>query len=378
MKEVILDGNRCPADRKQACGLFALACGFPEDCGHNLDALYDLLTAGAEDIRITVLEPEKLEQALGPDYTRRLLRMLRDAEKANPHIAVRMGREDKGKERKNDMTVENANAFGNELEQRLLLRYSPIALKLLYSEEEIPEGTIRPVEDEGNRLAMCQAFALVRRNRKAYTMLKDDHWCVWPLVSYKMCPLEEEDYTYMGTKFFMKDPQRGVKFLKEEYPFLEGKAPIGFSIAPLRSATFVPDLVCIYCTPAQIRSLMMATKYVTGDMLPLVLDPVDSCVHSTIPVLNGKDFNITFPAPGEHERGLTDENEVMFTLRAERLEELVESLKLFDKIGMSFQKLRMEMSMNFPRPPFYEEMFKKWGLASGPLWGQKGPAKKID
>ena len=68
----------------------------------------------------------------------------------------------------------------------------------------------------------------------------------------------------------------------------------------------------------------------------------------------------------------------MFTLRSERLEELVESLKRFDQIGMSFQKLRMEMSMNFPRPPFYEEMFKKWGLATGPLWGQKGPAKPIE
>ena len=377
MKEVILDGKRC-GEKKETCAALALACGFPEDCGHNLDALYDLLTASGEDIRITVLEQYALAEKLGEDYTRRLFRMLRDAGRENPHITVRFGRMEYGKGRSEDMTVENANTFGNELEQRLLLRYSPIALKLLYSEEEIPEGTIRPVEDEGNRLAMCQAFALVRRNRKAYTMLKDDHWCVWPLVSYKMCPLEEEDYTYMGTKFFMKDPQRGVRFLKEEYPFLKDKAPIGFSIAPLRSCTFVPDLVCIYCTPAQIRSLMMATKYITGDMLDLTLDPVDSCVHSTIPVLNGKDFNITFPDPGEYERGLTDENEVMFTLRAERLEELVESLKLFDKIGMSFQKLKMEMSMNFPRPPFYEEMFKKWGLASGPLWGQKGPAKKIE
>ena len=377
MKEVILDGARC-TDRKKMCAALALNCGFPEECGHNLDALHDLLTASSEDIRLTILHPEKLEQGLGQDYACRLLRMLRDSARENEHITVRMGRIETGKGRTDNMTVENANTFGSELEQRLLLRYSPIALKLLYSEDEIPEGTIRPVRDEGNRLAMCQAFALVRRNRKAYTMLKDDHWCVWPLVSYRICPMEDEDYVYMGTKFFMKDPQRGVKFLKEEYPFLKDKAPIGFSIAPLRSCTFVPDLVCIYCTPAQIRSLLMATKYITGDMLDLTLDPVDSCVHSTIPVLNGKDFNITFPDPGEYERGLTDENEVMFTLRSERLEELVESLKRFDQIGMSFQKLRMEMSMNFPRPPFYEEMFKKWGLATGPLWGQKGPAKPIE
>jgi uncharacterized protein (DUF169 family) len=267
------------------------------------------------------------------------------------------------------MTVDKYNELGRQLEELLILRYSPIALKLIYSEDEIPAGTSRPYNDEGNRLAMCQAFALVRRNRKAYTMLKDDHWCVWPLVSYGMVPLEDEDYVYMGTKFFFKDPQRGVKFLKEEYPFLKNeKKPIGFSIAPLSKCTFEPDLVCIYCNPAQIRTILMAMKFNTGEMLKVTLDPVDSCVHSTIPVLNGQDYNITFPDPGEYERGLTDEDEVMFTFRSEKLEELTGAIKMFDSVGFGYKGLKMEMSMNFPRPEFYNKMFEKWGLATGSEW----------
>ncbi len=266
-------------------------------------------------------------------------------------------------------TVEKCNETGKRLEELLILRYSPIALKLIYDKAEIPAGTKRPFDDEGNRLAMCQAFALVRRNRKAYTMLKEDHWCVWPLVSYGLVSLEDEDYEYMGTKFFFKDPQRGVRFLREEYPFLKSdKKPIGFSIAPLASCAFEPDLVCIYCNPAQIRTLLMAMKFNTGEMLKVSLDPVDSCVHSTIPVLNGQDYNITFPDPGEYERGLTDENEVMFTLRGEKLAELAASVELFDSIGFGYKGLKMEMSMNFPRPEFYNRMFEKWGLAAGPEW----------
>lgn len=368
MKKYELDGRLC-LDKEDFCLRLIALLHFPDYCGHNLDALYDCLTTLPEAAELTVTHFDSLEKRLG-SWGRRLRKMLLDAADG-VRLLVSLPEAE-------EPTAAEVNALGSTLEQELLLRYSPIALKLLWSEEDIPEGTVRPWAAEGRRLAMCQAFALVRRNRKAYTMLKDDHWCVWPLVGYKLCPLEDEDYTYMGTKFFVKDPQRGVRFLREEYPMLKGEAPIGFAIAPLRSASFVPDAVTIYCNPAQIRSLLMAAKFTTGNMLPLNLDPVDSCVHSTIPVLNGKDFNITFPDPGEYERGLTDENEVMFTLRAERLEELVESLKLFDKIGMSFQKLKMEMSMNFPRPPFYEEMFKKWGLASGPLWGQKGPAKKIE
>ena len=358
MKVYELDGRIC-LNKEDFCTRLIALMHFPAYCGKNLDALYDCLTALPEPASLTVTHFDSLEKRLG-DWGRRLRKMLLEASDGET-LLVTLPEEEAE-------TPAQVNALGLELEQQLLLRYSPIALKLLYSEEDIPEGTVRPWREEGNRLAMCQAFALVRRNRKAYTMLKEDHWCVWPLVSYKLCPLEDEDYTYMGTKFFVRDPQRGVRFLREEYPFLEGKAPIGFSIAPLRSCTFVPDLVTVYCNPAQIRSLLMAAKFLTGDMLPLTLDPVDSCVHSTIPVLNGKDFNITFPDPGEYERGLTDEDEVMFTLRGDLLEPFTECVRTFGRIGFGYQGLKMEMSMNFPRPEFYNKMFDKWGLATGPEW----------
>ena len=267
------------------------------------------------------------------------------------------------------MTVQEFNELGKKLEELLILRYSPIAMKLIWTEEDIPEGTLRPFRDRGDRLAMCQAYAMVRRSRKAITMLKEDHWCVWPLVSYGMVPLDEDDYEYMGDKFFFKDPERSKRFLREEYPMLASeKKPIGFTIAPLRSCGYEPEIITIYCRPAQIRSILMATKFHSGEMLPVVLDPVDSCVHSSIPVLNGKDYNITFPDPGEYERGLTDEDEVMFTMRAEKLPELVSGLEILSRANFGYQELTMDMSLNFPRPEFYNRMFEKWGLGTGEVW----------
>lgn len=359
MTEYHFRGSDC-TDPRQSCLLLAEVLKLPEG-GRNLDALHDLICSISVPTLLTIHGADILKDRLG-DRGARMLRMLSDCAAENPSFELNILKEE------TTMTVENCREMGLELEQQLLLRYSPIALKLIYDESEIPEGTIRPWQDEGNRLAMCQAFALVRRNRKAYTLLKEDHWCVWPLVSYRICPLDEADVEYMGTKFFMKDPRRGVRFLQEEYPMLEGKTPIGFSIAPLRSCTFEPDLVCIYCNPAQIRSLLMAAKFDSGEMLKVTLDPVDSCVHSTIPVLNGQDFNITFPDPGEYERGLTDENEVMFTLRSEKLPVLTQTLKMFGSINFGYQGLQMEMDMNFPRPEFYNKMFEKWGLATGAEW----------
>jgi uncharacterized protein (DUF169 family) len=266
-------------------------------------------------------------------------------------------------------TIEEFNALGHELERLLILRYSPIAMKLIYSEEEIPEGSMRPYKDKGGHLAMCQAFAMVRRERKAITMLKEDHWCVWPLVSYGLIDLDEDDYEYMGTKFFFADDRRSVKFLREEYPMLNAeKKPIGFTLAPLRSCNFVPDIVCTYCRPAQIRSIMMAMKFKTGEMLNVTLDPVDSCVHSTIPVLKGKDFNITFPDPGEYERALCDEDEVMFTMRSEKVSDIVEVLKLLSNVNFGYQEMAMGIQYDTPRPEFYNVMFDKWGLQTGEQW----------
>ena len=58
----------------------------------------------------------------------------------------------------------------------------------------------------------------------------------------------------------------------------------------------------------------------------------------------------------------------MFTMRAEMLPILVGSLKGIARFGMGYQGLAMDMPMNFPRPKFYNDMFAKWGLETGPEW----------
>ena len=268
------------------------------------------------------------------------------------------------------MTVNEFNELGQRLEQILGLRYAPIALRVHRSGDELPTDTYRPWRDKQKHLAMCQAFAAVRRNREAITMLKEDHWCVWPLVSYGLVEVPPEQAEELGTHLFIQDKARGVRYFKEEYPRLNDKNVIGFSVAPLAECSFAPDLATIYCRPAQIRSLQMAAKFATGEMLHLTLDPVDSCVHSTIPVLNGQQFNITFPDPGEYERALSNEDEVMFTVRADMLPPLVAALETLAKAGFGYKQLKMDMSLDFPRPKFYNEAFAAWGLQTGPEWSK--------
>jgi uncharacterized protein (DUF169 family) len=47
-------------------------------------------------------------------------------------------------------SMEDYNRFGEELEKRLILKTSPVAVKMLVSEADMPAGTIRPKRDRGH------------------------------------------------------------------------------------------------------------------------------------------------------------------------------------------------------------------------------------
>ena len=63
-------------------------------------------------------------------------------------------------------TVAEFNEIGKEIEDLLYLKSAPIAIKVLYDENEVPEGCYVPSKDRDERPALCQAFAQVRRNRR--------------------------------------------------------------------------------------------------------------------------------------------------------------------------------------------------------------------
>ena len=267
------------------------------------------------------------------------------------------------------ITVQDYNKAGVGLIGSLTLRFSPIAFKLMFNEDDIPDNSIFPLRDTGNRFAMCQAFSLVRRNRKAITMLNDDHWCPWPLACFKLFPLDDDDFDTMGTKLFMKDPEKSVRFMRENYPWLNCEtAPIGFTVAPLESCGFIPDVIVIYCRVSQLRSLIMAAKYESSEMFSMVPDTLASCCYSTIPLLNGQKYSVTIPDPGEYERSLVGEDEIIFSMRGDRLGPLMSGLMALKDRGFDYPGLSYDMNFNFPRAQFYNDMFAKWGLATGETW----------
>lgn len=73
-------------DRESLHALLRQKLSLPEDCGRNLDAVFDVLTDPGRDRIVTVKHEELLRERLG-DYADRFLRMLDDAAQSG-HVKV--------------------------------------------------------------------------------------------------------------------------------------------------------------------------------------------------------------------------------------------------------------------------------------------------
>jgi len=259
-------------------------------------------------------------------------------------------------------TLGEFNSYGEDLERLLLLRTSPIAVKLLEKEEDIPEGAIRPKRDRGEHLAQCQAFAMSRRQRATVAMLKEDNWCWAPLIAFGL--VEPPDFFWEGRTFFpyLVASQEAAKDLAKTLPCLEFGKYIGIVSAPLRKAGFEPDLVLIYSNTAQLRALLLAVKYKEGRLVDSQFDPIDSCVYSVVPVIVTGQYRITLPDPGDFQRALAGEDEIIFSVPKDKLETVILGLRHFEEMEHGYTQHTMEMRPDFPQPEFYKDLFRMWGL----------------
>ncbi len=243
-------------------------------------------------------------------------------------------------------TIKEYNSYGEELENRLKLRTFPVAVKMLEKEDDIPEGAFRPKRDKGIHLAQCQAFAMSRRDGMTVAMLKEDNWCFAPLIAYGLVdkPDDPEIQRFLG------------------FPRFERDKYIGVVTAPLKSAGFEPDLILVYSDMSQMRTMLMPLHFFGEE--PVVNSHFfpPSCAYVIVPVISENQFLAAPPDIGEDMRTIAGKDEIILSIPKDRLGEIVKGLQtpLFE--GADFATSPMLQMADFPRPDFYKELFRKWGL----------------
>jgi uncharacterized protein (DUF169 family) len=259
-------------------------------------------------------------------------------------------------------TVSEFNTYGEELEARLLLKTSPIAIKMLKTEADIPKGAMRPRKDTGSHLDLCQGFAMSRRERAVVAMLKEDHWCYVPVIAHGLA--EPPGYLLEGNMDFPSRvaDQQAAKDLAKNSPRLEYGKYIGIVSAPLRRADFQPDLVAIYCNSAQLRCLLVGIRYKKGYQVTSTLEPGGACVQCTVPVLKTGECQVTLPCGGDRRNALAQDDELIFSVPAHLMEDLMAGLRHFDEAGHGYTQLAPAMRVEPPLPPGYVKVGKMIGM----------------
>ena len=243
-------------------------------------------------------------------------------------------------------SIAEYNEYGEELERTMRLHTSPMSVKMLEKESDIPEGAVRPWKDRQQHIAQCQAFALSRRQKQTIAMLEEDNWCFAPIIAY-------------GLEDKPEDPELQA-FLK--FPTFPRNKYIGIVSAPLAAANFEPDVIMIYSNTTQLRNMLMPLSFQHKDEIDYYFSP-PACAFQVIPVMENNRYVITLPDPGDYMRALAGEDEIILSVPPARMEELMTGLRRMRDNEYSFERTGMYMLHDFPQPPFYQMLFQRWGLS---------------
>jgi uncharacterized protein (DUF169 family) len=247
------------------------------------------------------------------------------------------------------------NKYGEELERLMHLRTSPIAVKMLEKEADIPKGAVRPWKDRGQHIAQCQAFALSRRQKETIAMLEEDNWCFAPIIAYGLEDKPEDPEIQAFVTFPM--------FPRDKY--------IGIVSAPLKTANFKPDVVIIYANTTQLRNMLNPLAFDnTKESVDCYLFP-PACGYQVVPVMESGRYMVTLPDPGDYMRALAAEDEIILSAPAARMEELMQGIRRSMEGEWGYERAGMYMRSDFPQPPFYQMLFKRWGLYGDKKEGEK-------
>jgi len=246
------------------------------------------------------------------------------------------------------------HSYADELERRVRLQTFPLAVKLLENEESVPEGAERPLQDFGYRLALCQSYALSRKEGKTIAMFKEDMWCFEPIIGYGW--VEPPQYFLDGHNRYPQDVENleaGKNYVKD-LPCLPLGQYSGVVSAPLSKTNFQPDVVIIYCDSAQLSLLLLAREYKDGHDLSCHLSSHAACVYAVVPPMQSGNSQVAIPCRGDRYSALAGDDDIIFTVPTGKLEELLEGLRHLEKYGS-----RLPRNPYMKREPDFPESYLK-------------------
>jgi len=253
--------------------------------------------------------------------------------------------------------------FGLKLEQFLRPSSFPIAIKLIKEEKEIPERCKRPKKDLKFQNFLCQNFKMVRSYGWTLAVTQEDCICKLARSVYGWDPITEESKEF-SNKFnvglYAKDLEIAEKW--NENLYLLNNEFLGLVISPLTRTKIEPDIVQIYCNPAQAMRLIQSYLYLKEGVFQFTAaGRAGSCHEGIIKTYLTNEPQLVILGNGDRVWGGAEDSEVMFSIPKSKLECIIEGLETTHKGGLRYP---IPKYMNYApgfQPEFTAKALKRAG-----------------
>jgi len=234
--------------------------------------------------------------------------------------------------------LENYQKYGKRFEELLRPSSFPIAIKLVKDESEIPPNYKKPKSDLKVQTFICQTCKMVRSYGWTMAMTEEDCACKLARGIYGWDPMTEEAKNF-GNQFsvglYAKDIETAKKWQEKMYLLKEKYS--GIIISPLTRTKIVPDVVQIYCNPAQAMRLIQAYLYHKGGTLNFTsAGRGASCHEGVIKTFQTDEPQLVILGNGDRVWGGAEDSEVMFSIPKSKLEIVLDGLEATHKAGLRY------------------------------------------
>jgi len=233
------------------------------------------------------------------------------------------------------MDVKKINEIGNVFKNLLHLEGSPVAVKLISGENDIP-GRYKKLD---RQLRHCQIVDHVRRTGDCFYTTAQEHLCGGGAAAMGLGKLPEKVKTgeFYCDSLHQFETVAGAKKTVDEISFLE---PFSNSIAlyaPLESADFEPDVVIIICKPKQAMLLTQGYVYKDGGRIHAEFSGKQSvCSDAVAQVIKSGQPNVTVGCGGSRTYAKIMDEEMLYAFPVKDIEKTAYGLGIL--IGGSGQK----------------------------------------
>ena len=240
----------------------------------------------------------------------------------------------------------------------------PVAIRMLRPGEAIPERAKRPARDFKKLSMNCQVIDMARRYGWTIALTREDSIC-----SLGIAALGLEKPTHLhhsGTLcegMYTETKEAGRRSEAAVDAFRPGEYA-GLLVAPLDRATFEPDLVCVYATPAQVMRLTQAALWKRGGKLTSSFGGRIDCSEIVVTTMRTGEPQVILPCSGDRIFGQTQDHEMAFTIPWSRMEEIVEGLRGTHAGGIRYP-ITQFMEYEAKLPPRYMEANRVWDVQHG-------------